>query len=48
MDDITREKFSQDLPWLHSAQSSSPSTRSASFGRGDGCGTVAMANTTFR
>src|SRR5262249_36809799 len=44
----SRVKNSSRLPWLQSAQSSSPSTRSASFGRRDGSGTAAMANTTCR
>src|SRR5262249_46948440 len=44
----SRAKSSSRLLWLQSAQSSSPSTRSASFGRRDGSGTVAMANITCR
>src|SRR5262245_31881179 len=44
----SRVKNSSRLPWLQSAQSSSPSTRSTSFGRRDGSGTAAMAYTTCR
>jgi hypothetical protein len=47
MDDITREKFLK-IALVAFGASSSPSTRSASFGRRDGNGTVATANTTCR
>ena len=47
MDDITREKLLR-IALVALAQSSSPSTRSALFGRRDGSGIVAMASITCR